>query len=64
MYGTIVAPEGAVDAAGNYVVYGSVIANSLRLRGTAGFALDSCADNNAPATTLQVSPGRWSEVDR
>lgn len=64
MYGTIVAPEGAVDAAGNYVVYGSVIANSMRLRGTAGFALDTCSANNAPSTTLNVSPGRWSEVDR
>ncbi|MDQ3957574.1 MAG: hypothetical protein M3273_04545 [Actinomycetota bacterium] len=64
MYGTILAPEGAVDAAGNYVVYGSVLANSMKLRGTAGFALDTCAVNNQPATTLNVSPGRWSEVDR
>jgi hypothetical protein len=64
MYGNILAPEGTVDSAGNYVVYGSVLAQSMRLRGTAGFALDACATANQPTTTLNVTAGRWSEVDR
>jgi hypothetical protein len=64
MYGSIIAPEGYVDAAGNYTVTGSVIANQMRLRGTAAFKLDSCAVANTPATTISVSSGRWSEVDR
>lgn len=64
MYGSIIAPEGAVDSAGNYVVKGTVIANSLRLRGTAGFSLDACAVANQPSTTMNMSVGRWMEVDR
>jgi hypothetical protein len=64
MYGSVIAPEGYVDSAGNYSVIGSVIANQMRLRGTAGFQLDPCAVANTPNSTINVSPGRWSEVDR
>ena len=64
LYGNVVTPEGIVDSAGNYVITGSVIAKSMRLRGTARFALDACAVANAPSSTINVSPGRWSEVDR
>lgn len=64
LYGNVVTPEGVVDSAGNYVITGSVIAKSMRLRGTARFALDACAVANAPSSTINVSPGRWSEVDR
>lgn len=64
MYGNVIAPEGYVDAAGNYIVNGSVIANQLRLRGTAGFRLDACAVANTPSTLMNVTGGRWSEVDR
>ena len=64
MYGSVIAPEGYVDAAGNYTVTGSVIANQLRLRGTAAFKLDTCAVANTPATLMNVTGGRWSEVDR
>jgi hypothetical protein len=64
MYGTIVAPEGYVDSAGNYTVNGTIIANQLRLRGTAAFRLDACSVANTPSTLMNVSGGRWSEVDR
>jgi hypothetical protein len=64
MYGSVIAPEGFVDSAGNYAVVGSVIANQMRLRGTAAFLLDACAVANTPSSTINVSPGRWSEVDR
>jgi hypothetical protein len=64
MYGSVIAPEGYVDAAGNYTVTGSVVANQLRLRGTAAFKLDACSVANTPATLINVSGGRWSEVDR
>jgi hypothetical protein len=64
MYGSVIAPEGYVDSAGNYTVTGSIIANQLRLRGTAAFKLDACAVANTPATLMNVTGGRWSEVDR
>jgi hypothetical protein len=64
MYGNVIAPEGAVDAAGGFTIVGSVLTNDLRLRGTATFKLDSCWQRNAPAATMNVSGGRWSEVDR
>lgn len=64
MYGSVIAPEGYVDSAGNYTVFGSVIASQLRLRGTAAFKLDACSVANTPSTLINVSPGRWSEVDR
>jgi hypothetical protein len=64
MYGSVIAPEGYVDSAGNYTINGSVIANQLRLRGTAAFKLDACAVANTPSTLMNVTGGRWSEVDR
>jgi hypothetical protein len=64
MYGSVIAPEGYVDAAGNYTVNGSVVANQLRLRGTAAFRLDACSVANTPSTLINVSGGRWSEIDR
>lgn len=64
MYGNVVVPEGAVDVAGGYTVTGSVLANDLRLRGSGSFRLDECSRRNSPAASMQVSGGRWSEVDR
>jgi hypothetical protein len=64
MYGSVIAPESYVDSAGNYIVTGSVVANQLRLRGTADFKLDACSVANTPSTLINVSGGRWSEVDR
>lgn len=64
MYGNVVAPEGAVDVAGGFTVTGSVVANDLRLRGNGTFRLDACGQRNSPAATMNVSGGRWSEVDR
>lgn len=62
--GNVVAPEGIVDSAGGFTVTGSVIAKELRLRGTARFELTSCWVQNIPAPLMNVSAGRWSEVDR
>jgi hypothetical protein len=64
MYGNVIVPEGAVDAAGGFTVNGSIVTNDLRLRGNATFRLDACGQRNAPAATMNVSGGRWSEVDR
>jgi hypothetical protein len=64
MYGNVVVPEGAVDVAGGYTVNGSVLANDLRLRGNGTFRLDACGQRNSPAAAMNVSGGRWSEVDR
>jgi hypothetical protein len=64
MYGNVVVPEGAVDVAGGYIVNGSVLANELRLRGNGTFRLDACGQRNSPAAAMNVTGGRWSEVDR
>jgi hypothetical protein len=64
MYGNVVVPEGAVDVAGGYTINGSVLANDLRLRGSGTFRLDACGQRNSPAASMNVSGGRWSEVDR
>jgi hypothetical protein len=66
-YGAVIAPDppaGIVDIAGGANIIGSVIANSIRLRGTATFSQDSCSIQNSPTGTMTVIPGRWSEVDR
>lgn len=64
MYGNVVAPEGAVDVAGGFTINGSVIANDLRLRGSGTFRLDACGQRNSPAASMNVTSGRWSEIDR
>ncbi|HEX2196248.1 MAG TPA: pilus assembly PilX N-terminal domain-containing protein [Actinomycetota bacterium] len=64
MYGNVVVPEGAVDVAGGYTITGSVIANDLRIRGNGTFRQDACGQRNSPAATMNVSGGRWSEIDR
>lgn len=64
MYGSVVVPEGAVDVAGGYTITGSVLANDLRIRGNGTFRQDACGQRNSPAATMEVSGGRWSEVDR
>lgn len=64
MYGNVVVPEGAVDVAGGFTINGSVLANDLRLRGNGTFRLDACGQRNSPAAAMNVSGGRWSEVDR
>lgn len=64
MYGSAIAPEGVVDAAGGFTIIGPVIANELRLRGSATFKLDTCSQTNSPAVSLQITGGRWSEIDR
>ena len=64
IYGAVIAPEGTVDAAGSVQVIGPVMANQIVLRGTATFKLDACAVTNTPTGVINVSGGRWSEVDR
>lgn len=64
MYGSAIAPEGVVDVAGGFTLVGSVIANEVRLRGNSTFKLDTCSQTNAPAASLNVTGGRWSEIDR
>lgn len=64
MYGNVVVPEGAVDVAGSFTITGSVLANDLRLRGSGTFRLDACGQRNSPAAAMNVTSGRWSEIDR
>lgn len=64
MYGSAIAPEGVVDAAGGFTIVGAVIANEVRLRGNSTFKLDACSQTNSPAASLNVTGGRWSEIDR
>lgn len=64
MYGNVVVPEGAVDVAGGYTITGSVLANDLRIRGNGTFRQDACGKRNSPAAAMQVTGGRWSEIDR
>lgn len=64
MYGNVVVPEGAVDVAGGYAVTGSVLANDLRVRGSGTFRQDACGQRNSPAAAMNVTGGRWSEIDR
>ena len=62
--GDVIAPDGIVDSAGGYTITGTVMARELRLRGTARFRLTSCFVQNPPSPLMNVSSGRWSEVDR
>ena len=64
LIGDVIAPDGVVDSAGGYTITGTVMARELRLRGTARFNLTPCFIQNPPSPLMNVTTGRWSEVDR
>jgi hypothetical protein len=62
--GLILAPEGELTTRGGHTIHGTVITKSVDISGTAEFQLDSCWVRNMPGPFLDVTPQRWSEVDR
>jgi hypothetical protein len=62
--GFVLAPDGEVELRGSHTVHGTIIAKSVDVQGTAQFELSSCWVRNMPGPFLDVTPERWSEVDR
>lgn len=62
--GAILAADGAVRARGNMQVNGTIISKSFDNSGQSTFSMDACWINNMPGPFLDVTPGKWAEVDR
>jgi hypothetical protein len=62
--GAIILPEGRFDSEGNFTTHGTIIAKEFWLRGGATFEMSECWIRNMPAPFLDVTTGRWNEVDR
>lgn len=62
--GAVLVPEGTLDSEGGYDIHGTIIADKFIVRGNAEFSLSECWINNMPAPLLDITPTRWSEIDR
>lgn len=65
--GAVLAPEGTVATDGSYKVVGTIIARFISASGGGtgiNFSLNGCWVRNIPGPFLDVTPIRWSEVDR
>ena len=62
--GAVLVPEGDFDSTGTPLLHGSVTARGFRVRGNATFESSSCFAGTLPATSGEVSPAGWSEIDR
>lgn len=62
--GATLVPEGRFDSAGSFTSHGTIIAKELVIRGGATFENSQCWLDNMPGAFLDVSPGRWAELDR
>jgi hypothetical protein len=65
--GAVLAPEGTVATDGSYKVIGTIIARFISASGGGtgtNFSLNGCWVRNIPGPFLDVTPVRWSEVDR
>ena len=65
--GAVIAPEGTVSTDGGYKVVGTIIARFISASGGGtgvNFSLNGCWIRNMPGPFLDVTPTRWSEVDR
>jgi hypothetical protein len=62
--GAVILPEGQFDSQGNFTTHGTIIAQDFWLRGGASFLMSECWVNNMPTTFLDITPSKWTEVDR
>ncbi|MDQ3765943.1 MAG: hypothetical protein M3346_01160, partial [Actinomycetota bacterium] len=62
--GAVLLPEGTFDSEGSFTTHGTIIAKNFWLRGGATFLMSDCWINNMPTIFLDVTPSKWTEVDR
>jgi hypothetical protein len=62
--GAILAADGEVRSRGGNIFNGTIIAKSFDNSGNSQFQMNPCWVNNLPGPFLDVTPGRWFEVDR
>lgn len=56
-------PDGTIKMASGMPLLGTVMANTLDVRGTAEFRMDQCFVNNPPGGVLDVKTSDWREAD-
>jgi hypothetical protein len=62
--GAILIPEGDYDSQGSFTVHGTIIAQTFWVRGSATITMSECWVQNMPGPFLDVTPAKWSEIDR
>ncbi|HZK50875.1 MAG TPA: hypothetical protein VFD47_04840, partial [Actinomycetota bacterium] len=62
--GAVIIPEGRFDSEGTFTTHGTIIAKDFWLRGGATFLLSDCWIQNMPTIFLNITPSKWTEVDR
>lgn len=62
--GAVILPEGRFDSEGNFTTHGTIIAQDFWLRGNADFQMSTCWVENMPTIFLDITPSKWTEVDR
>jgi hypothetical protein len=62
--GAVILPEGKFDSEGSFTTHGTIIAQDFWLRGSATFETSQCWVDNMPTTFLDITPSKWTEVDR
>ena len=62
--GAVILPEGQFDSEGGFTTHGTIIAQDFWLRGSANFLLSECWIDNMPTTFVDITPSKWTEVDR
>jgi|GEM_PF-3126457 len=62
--GAVILPEGQFDSEGSFTTHGTIIAQNFWLRGSATFEMSKCWVENMPTIFLDITPSKWTEVDR
>lgn len=62
--GAVILPEGRFDSQGTFTTHGTIIAQDFWLRGGANFQMSKCWVDNMPTAFLNITPSKWTEVDR
>lgn len=62
--GAVIAQEGNATFGGGTSVNGSVLARAITMSGNSNFTIDDCALKNLQNPFLDVTPTRWTELDR
>ncbi len=62
--GAVILPEGQFDSQGDFTTHGTIIAQQFWLRGSANFLMSKCWVDNMPMAFREITPAKWTEVDR
>lgn len=62
--GAVIAQEGRATFAGGSAINGSVLAREITMSGNSNFTIDDCALKNLLNPFIDVTPIRWTELDR